>query len=434
MVADQPTAVQRKRFTFSLRQLLMIVALAAVVLGYLVVLIRWEVHARFVETLAFSPDGRTLAVGTCCWKHFRTEETETQATNMSQVVELVDLRTHSRTVLAHSKYSTSSWPRSVVCRLAEKVCVEFSPDGDAIATTTWHGPTRLWDARTRRVVKEFPSASMVAFSPDGKYLARIPDEENGVLLWDLSMDKETVIEAGTQINGIAFSPDGNVIAVQDAMGGLSFWDVSLRQNLQVVEIDSPPRSFKSFALAFSPDGRTLAASGWEPVANSLTSASRNGGPNVGLLNGVCDNAGVQCWTVADGSRQAFFDTVCDFGDNDCEPNCIAFSPDGQYLAVTDGAGGATIWDTVSTKARYPDRGTAGHSVSLAFSPDGKTIATGSTGGQVILWDVETLTPIAELEVCTATKLMAMQLGGVGLALLIWLTVWFRWCRGPRGDE
>ena len=68
METDQPNPVERKRFTFTLRQLLMAVALVAILAGFVVVWRRGpEPDNRWVTSLDFSPDGDTLAVGTYCW-------------------------------------------------------------------------------------------------------------------------------------------------------------------------------------------------------------------------------------------------------------------------------------------------------------------------------------------------------------------------------
>ena len=127
-------------------------------------------------------------------------------------------------------------------------------------------------------------------------------------------------------------------------------------------------------MAFSPDGKTLAA-----------------GYGVGGVGG-----GVVLWDVA--ARKRLADDPLPVKEGSVQS--VAFSPDGKTLAAGYGVGvgvggGVVLWD-VATRKRLADDPLPvkeGYVRSVAFSPDGKTLAAGygvdsARGGGVVLWDVD----------------------------------------------
>ncbi|HEY8503596.1 MAG TPA: hypothetical protein VIL46_03380, partial [Gemmataceae bacterium] len=175
-------------------------------------------------------------------------------------------------------------------------------------------------------------ASAMAFSPDGKLVATAADvpfrggrgAAIDVHIWDIATGKEVrrIEGAGDgQIRGLAFSPDGKYLAIGGS-GGLGFkiatrlWDVATGKEVQ---------SFETLAdyLAFSPDGRMLAAAR--------------------LLSPT-----VEVWEVASGQKRAEFDT------RSGSVLGLAFSADGRTLASLGENTTAVLWDlTLGQRAAEP---------------------------------------------------------------------------------
>ncbi len=157
------------------------------------------------------------------------------------------------------------------------------------------------------------------------------------------------------ISSLSFSPDGSTLA-NTGWKKVFLWDVASRQ----LKATLTPDTQLSSNVAFSPDGSILASSG-----------SGNNDKKIYLW----DVASRQLKSTLTGHRAGV--------------NSIAFSPNGSTLASGGGYKDHTVrlWDVVSsqTKTIFTEH-TAGVN-SVAFSPDGSTLASGSYDGTVRLWDV-----------------------------------------------
>jgi serine/threonine protein kinase len=156
------------------------------------------------NSVAFSPDGKTVAVG-----------------NINGGIGLVSLATLTAT-------ATLTDPGS---KGVESVA--FSPDGKILAAGDFNGSTYLWDIATRMLTATLTDpdsrgVDSVAFSPDGKTLAA-GDSDGSIYLWNIAtghLAARLTYPGSSNIFAVAFSRNGETLATGDGNGGVYLWHMS----------------------------------------------------------------------------------------------------------------------------------------------------------------------------------------------------------------
>ncbi|MFJ4620389.1 helix-turn-helix domain-containing protein [Streptomyces sp. NPDC088812] len=359
----------------------------------------------------FAPDGRTLAVA-----------------GADGALRLWDLTDPDR-------------PRGpVVHRVSARALysVSFSRDGSRLATGGEDGRATVWARGTRRLAYEtagsvsFTGASVgeAALSPDGRHLAvGLSDRD----VWMCALDRGGRCTARTRTGqraegyttGMAYSPDGSLLAVAGEAGGLQLRHPHTGLPLTTL---AHPNGLQS--VAWGPGGRELYAGA---TAGGTASVWRLPLPlllgHAGQVYAVAlDDAHARAATAALDGTAALWDVR-----DPARPrrlavlphpawvSAVAFDPTGTRLVTGAWDGRITLWDVRRPEAaRVLDHAT-GHRQAVndvAFGPDGGQLASGGRETGARLWDVSTggrLTERARLDGAKGVQAVAFGLGGKVLA-------------------
>ncbi len=144
--------------------------------------------------------------------------------------------------------------------------VAFSPDGLRLASSSMDKTAKVWDVKTGQEILTLmghtDAVYAVAFRPDGKRLATGGGtEDSTVRMWDAENGKELfVLQArrgklgNALFGGVAFSPEGRRLAAAGFFESAMMWDADNGKELLVIQ---PHTSQTLYSIAFSPDGQTL---------------------------------------------------------------------------------------------------------------------------------------------------------------------------------
>jgi WD40 repeat protein len=296
--------------------------------------------------LAYSPDGRCLAVGT---------SDSIRLWNIRDGVEIARLANRSGDI----------------------TCLAFSPDGELLASASRDWPILIWSVGAQRIKLALNGhtggVNSLAYASDGKTLLSAGDDGT-VRLWNTATGQAIASlsgHAGPVLNAI-LSADGRLAASGGADQKVRLWSVERKQTLATLAGHRAP----VVALAFSPDGRFLVSAEGRPSvqgAESIVGAQRP----------------LRLWGIPEGKE------ILTFGTKGDDVRDVAFSPDSRTLAASAPTG-VTLWDPRTGEIRETLRFLSGPKGQLqrlgsaqspaspvAFSPDGRMLAAGSDSALVI---------------------------------------------------
>src|SRR5262249_51277158 len=143
--------------------------------------------------------------------------------------------------------------------------VAYSPDGRRLASASWDGKVKIWDAVTGECLRTLEGhmgrAWGVAFSPDGRHVASTSWDKT-VKVGDTGTGECVLTLKGhtDKVWGVAYSPDERRLASTSTE--VIVWDAISGQKL-FPPLKGHKAQFWFNGVAFSPDGRCLASARWD---------------------------------------------------------------------------------------------------------------------------------------------------------------------------
>jgi WD40 repeat protein len=302
---------------------------------------------RFVSSVAFSPDGRTLFAG-----------------DEGYSARLWDLKTGKEV----RRIVTPCDPGR---RYNEGPAVAFSPDGSealvgarARKRSSSEGFLGLYETETGRLVRRFEglpgSVNSVAVSPDGtRVLAGSPGEKQGARMWDLRTGRQvfTTPRSFRWSKSVTFSSDGSRFAVV-GRPWIGVWETATGRPVLFM------RGLCGLVgrIRIAPDGRWCATTGWK-------------GPSL-------------LWDLAGDTE------VRRLAGDRWSVHAAAFTPDSRWLVTGSSGGGVFLWDVERGELIRRFEGHKRFVEDVDISPDGSRLLTASRDETIRLWDVVTGEEIA----------------------------------------
>jgi len=316
---------------------------------------RWKAHEGGVLGLAFEPDGKSIASAGAAIRESPPAKEGDPADDHVVALWESDAGKLRRTF---GQNALVAW------------AVAFSADGKILASPTVNKAGRrslfLWDPKTGQ---QHPTLVGPINLVDPRCLALTRDSKNlavgdlsRIMLYDTDVrgERSSLPNIFTDhVQALAFSPDGLTLASGGEKGRIILWDVRQRKAL----LDSGGHTQPINSVAVAPDGKTIVTTAYaEPpwlwdraTCKPQGQLKQQDKPRVGLA-----------W-------------------------CAEFSPDGRTIALAHQRDGITFWDfkTRQLQRQIPSQN-LDRDINLAFSPDGKLLASESSDQpHTSLWDTTT---------------------------------------------
>lgn len=281
----------------------------------------------WVEDIAWSPDGKTLAISA-----------------------------NAPGVWLYNAQDFNAAPRNLEHEYWVGVnTIAWSPDSSRLAFGDSEDAIHVIDAQSGTLLFTLKGhadfVEDVAFSPDGKLLAS-GSSDRTVRLWDMTTGQEVRLMEGHEggVSAVAWSPDGTQLVSGSGDSTARIWDVATGNTVRTFKTEYYPVD----KIAWSADGTLIASGGYD---------------------------GVVVWDAATGQQRYAMPS------NGSAVGAVAFSPNGLILASGHGDNSLHLWDmTTGRELAVLNRHTSGI-IAIVWSPDGSQLASASGDGTVRVWSV-----------------------------------------------
>lgn len=289
-----------------------------------------EGESATIQSLAFSPDGRFIALGG------GRNDPRIEIWDLQQEKRIRHWKTYQNRVLA----------------------LTFSPDGNTLVSSADGGAIEVWDVQTGKLLHRFlehrSNVLSLAISPDGRNL--VSGGLDGIRFWDLRDRQLIRVLLNLQpIYSVAFRPDGQLIAAGTHQGNIILWPVIPDEGAALVG-NPLSTSFQHdqgiTTLDFTPDGNRLIAGSFD--------------------------ATIKCWDLV--RRELVYTLV----DHPSWIKSLKINPNGQLFASAS-RDGIRFWNLETGEAVGFIGSESDWTQAIAWYPNGLTLATGGLDRIVNLW-------------------------------------------------